>query len=77
MKPILIFFTALLLALQSVARAADELVVYPPVPGLAASAHYIVYVRSAYDGSERQSAFAWETVCKTIEKKTDAYFDTP
>lgn len=33
-------------------------------------------VRSAGDGSEWQSAFAWETVCKTIEKKTDAYFDT-
>ena len=49
---------------------------YPPVPGLAASEHYKVRVRTANDGREWQSAFAWETVCKTIEKKTDAYFDT-
>ncbi len=53
---------------------AGELVVYPPVPGLAASGHYRVRVRSI--GGEWQSAFAWETACKTIEKKTDAYFDT-
>jgi hypothetical protein len=56
--------------------AADGLVVYPPVPGLAASEHYTVRVRSASDGSEWQSAFAWETACKTLETKTDAYFDT-
>ena len=76
MRYTLTLLTALLLASQSVAHAADELVVYPPVPGLAASEHYKVRVRSASDGSEWQSAFAWETVCKTIEKKTDAYFDT-
>ena len=58
------------------ASHADGLVVYPPVPGLAASEHYKVRVRPAGDGGEWQSAFAWETVCKTIEKKTDAYFDT-
>ena len=75
MKPILTLFTALLLASQSVARAADELVVYPPVPGLAASEHYKVRVRPAGEGGEWRSAFAWETVCKTVEKKTDAYFD--
>jgi hypothetical protein len=74
--PTLTLLAALLLASQSVARAADELVVYPPVPGLAASEHYKVRVRSASDGREWQSAFAWKTVCKTIEKKTDAYFDT-
>ncbi|MBK8094490.1 MAG: endo-polygalacturonase [Verrucomicrobiaceae bacterium] len=50
--------------------------VYPPVPGLAASGHYQVRLRSAGDGAEWQSAFAFETACKTIEKKTDAYFDT-
>jgi len=33
-----------------------------------------VRVRAATDGSEWQSAFAFETTCKTIEKKTDAYF---
>ena len=76
MKHLLTCLTALLLASQSVARAADELMVYPPVPGLAASEHYQVRVRSASDGSKWQSAFAWETVCKAIEKKTDAYFDT-
>ena len=76
MKPKLIFLIALLLAGQSMARADDELVVYPPVPGMAGSEHYTVRVRSAGDGSEWQSAFAWETVCKTIDKKTDGYFDT-
>jgi hypothetical protein len=55
-------------------RAAEGLLVYPPVPGLAASAHYKVRVHS--EGGEWQSAFAWETACKTVEKGTDAYFDT-
>jgi hypothetical protein len=54
----------------------DDVVVYPPVPGLAASAHYTVRVRSVSEGSEWQNAFAWETACKSVEKKTDAYFDT-
>ena len=77
--PSFTLLAALLLASQSAARAADELVVYPPVPGLAASEHYKVRVRSASDGSQWQSAFAWETVCKTVGKKTDksdGYFDT-
>ena len=73
---ILALFAALRLASQSVGRADDELVVYPPVPGLAASEHYTVRVRSAGDGGEWQNAFAWETACKTIDKKSDAYFDT-
>lgn len=70
---------ALMLALfasQSAARAEDELIVYPPVPGLAASEHYRVRVRSAGEGHEWRNAFAWETACKTIDKKTDGYFDT-
>jgi hypothetical protein len=66
--------TVLLLVLQTGASAAATLVVYSPVPGLAASQHYKVRVRSV--GGEWQSAFAWETACKTIEKETDAYFDT-
>ena len=66
----------LLLSPLTASFAADELVVYPPVPGLAASEHYTVRVRAATEGSEWRSAFAWETVCKTIEKKTDGYFDT-
>ena len=68
--------TTLLLVPLAVAHAADEMVVYPTVPGLAASEHYQVRVRSASDGNEWLSAFAWETICKTIEKKTDAYFYT-
>ncbi len=65
----------LFLASQIIACAADKPLVYPPVPGLAASAHYQVRVRSATGGGEWQSAFAWETICKAVEKKTDAYFD--
>ena len=75
MRIILTLFTALLLAFQSVLHAASEVVVYPSVPGLAASEHYKVRVRPAHDGGEWQNAFAWETGCKTIEKKSDAYFD--
>jgi hypothetical protein len=56
--------------------ADDRLVVYPPVPGLAASEHYSVRVRSAGEGGEWRNAFACETGCKTIEQKSDAYFDT-
>ena len=75
-RSLLGLLAALLLASQLVARADDGLVVYPPVPGLAASDHYQVWVRPAREGSKWQSAFAWETVCKTIEKGTDTYFDT-
>ena len=32
-------------------------------------------MRAAIEGSEWQSAFAFETTCKTIEKNTDAYFE--
>jgi hypothetical protein len=65
---------ALFLVLQSAGLAADGLVVYPPVPGLAASEHYQVRVRPARDGGEWRPAFAWETACKTVDKTTDAYF---
>lgn len=67
---------ALLLAPLAALHAGDELIVYPPVPGLSPSEHYQVRVRSARPNSEWQSAFVWETACKKIEKKTDAYFDT-
>ena len=77
MKPLTtVCLTTLLLAPLAGLSAADGLVVYPPVPGLAASEHYKVRVRSASDGSDWQSAFAWESICKTVDKKTDAYFDT-
>jgi len=55
---------------------ADELIVSPPVPGLAASEHYSVRVRSIKGSGEWRSAFAWQTSCKTIERNSDAYFDT-
>lgn len=58
------------------AQGGEALTVYPPVPGLAASGHYEVRIRLAGEGNEWQNAFALETACKTIEKKTDAYFDT-
>ncbi len=75
MKIISLKWVLVLLALLSIASADDGLVVYRPVPGLAASPHYKVRVRPALDGGEWQSAFAWETVCKAVEKDTDAYFD--
>jgi hypothetical protein len=65
----------LLLAGHSVPRAGDGLVVYPPVPGLAASESYTIRVRPA-GGGDWQPVFAWQTTCKAIEPKTDGYFDT-
>lgn len=65
---------ALLLALPSLLHAAEDLHVYPPVPGLNASGHYQVRLRTV--GGEWQRAFAYETACKAIKKDTDAYFDT-
>jgi len=65
-------FITLCLALQIAFAHAGGLLVYPPVPGLDASAHYQVRIRSAKDGAEWQSAFVWQTECK----KEDAYFET-
>jgi hypothetical protein len=56
------------------AKCAGELFVYPRVPDFKASGHCTVRMHPV--GREWRSAFAWETACKTIEKKTDAYFDT-
>lgn len=74
MKATVTLLAALLFAPLTALHADDELIVYPPVPGLAASEQYTVRVRAAADGSQWQRVFAWETVCKTIEKKTDAYY---
>lgn len=49
---ILTFPIGLLLASLTGLSAADSLVVYPPVPGLAASEHYKVRVRAAGERSE-------------------------
>jgi hypothetical protein len=76
MKFIHATFTTLFLAFPLLACANEALVVYPPVPGLAASQQYQIRVRSSAMGSAWQNVFAWETVCKTIEENTDAYFDT-
>lgn len=54
----------------------DGLLVYPPVPGLAASEHYSVRVRPAGGESPWRSAFAWLTGCKESERKKNGYFDT-
>ena len=56
--------------------AETGLTVYPPVPGLASSSQYKVRVRPAGEEGGWRSVFAWETGCKTIEKNTDAYFES-
>jgi len=70
MNHILVWF----LAISNLAQATDGLFVYPPVPGLPASAHYEVRVRSV--GGAWQDAFAWETGCKATDNDAEAYFDT-
>jgi hypothetical protein len=69
------FSIALLFASLTALHVADELVVYPPVPGLAASEHYQLRVRSVSAGSEGQSAFARETVCelRAIERDSSEF----
>jgi hypothetical protein len=66
----------LLLFSSYIARAEGELVVYPAVPGLPASGHYQVRVRSATVGSKWRKAFVWETSCKSLPEKREAYFDS-
>ena len=63
----------LLIATATLAHA-GALTVYPPVPGLAASQHYEVRIRSIGEEDWRR-AFTWETVCKPVEKDSDAYFE--
>lgn len=72
---LLILILATCVVAQSESRADDELLVYPPVPGLAASEHYTVRVRPA-GGGTWLTAFTFQTACKSIEEKTDAYFDS-
>lgn len=60
----------LLLTFPFMAKAADNLHVYPLVPGLPASSHYEGRVRTI--GGEGQDAFAWQTECK----KEEGCFDT-
>ncbi len=73
MKRIAKLFITLLLT--PILCRAEGVFVYPSVPGLDASAHYKVRVRAMTAGSEWQSAFAFQTSCKVIEKNTDGYFD--
>lgn len=57
-------------------HAFGELIVDPPVPGLAASSIYQIRVRPSGDATPWRGVFAWETRCKTPEETRDAYFDT-
>ncbi len=66
MKP----FLLLLILLPLSGLTDDDLHVYASVPGLVASDHYTVRVRSL--GGAWKSAFAWQTECK----KQEGYFDT-
>lgn len=75
MRFLLVQLGSLALALWPAALAADDLVVYPAVPGLAASSHFKVRVRPAGDGGTWRDAFAWETHCKKVERNSEAYFD--
>lgn len=68
MKSIILFLVCQL-------TATAQVHVDPPVPGLAPSGHYTVKVRPAGGGDWKQ-VFVMETACKTIEKGSDAYFDT-
>ena len=75
MKQLITLSISVLLLEASSVAAAAEVVVYPPVPGLAASEHYKVRVRAAAEGSEWQSAFAFETTCKAAANLKEGYFD--
>ncbi|MFM2243030.1 MAG: hypothetical protein RLZ97_1885 [Verrucomicrobiota bacterium] len=74
MKAIFAILATFFLAAHPVAYAGDRVGIYPSVPGLAPSEHYKVRIRPAQEGAEWLEAYAWETACKTIEKKSDAYF---
>lgn len=73
---LLVLAGVLVSSTPQVVSKASELVVYPSVPGLEASEHFEIRVRSTAKDSKWQRAFAWKTGCKAIEKGTDAYFDT-
>ena len=75
MKKFTALGACLLLPQLTVAQADDRLIVYPPVPGLAASEHYKVRVRAAADGSEWQSAYAFVTACKEGPNTKEGYFE--
>ena len=72
MRSALILAAILLGSQFCLVLAADGLHVYPPVPGLDASAHYQVRIRKIDDGAKWQSAFAWQTECK----KEEGYFES-
>ena len=46
-----------------------------PVPGLAPSDQYTVRIRPAGSKIAWKNAFAWQSVCKKVDKKSDAYFE--
>jgi hypothetical protein len=57
-------------------HAADGLVVYGDVPGLAPSEHYQVRLKpaTARDDSAWKSAFTWQTTCAYRAERPDRYF---
>jgi len=73
--PLTTLSACLLHALLTVANAADKLMLYPSVPGLAASEHYQVRVRAAVEGGEWRGAFAFLTNRKDAANTKEGYFD--
>jgi hypothetical protein len=73
-KHFIAFLASCWLALQA-AFCAEELLIYPAVPGLPASEHYQVRVRKAGHGAGWQDAFAWQTKSGAPANTEDAYFD--
>jgi len=51
-----------------------SLTVYKPVPGLSASEHYTIRVRELRPNSEWNNVFVFLTACKSLNAKTDNYF---
>ncbi len=54
---------------------ADGLLVYPAVPGLTPSTHYVLRVRPAGGDQPWQPAFAWLTRCQDQVGNNERYFD--
>jgi hypothetical protein len=61
--------------LPAVEPGADDLLVYPAVPGLPASTHYALRVRPAGSSKPWQPAFAWQTACQNKKGNNEKYFD--
>jgi hypothetical protein len=67
-------FFAVRPAYSNADTAKNALIVYPPVPGLAPSEHYLVRLRVAQGRGLWISAFVFQTTCKSVPAGSDAYF---